>query len=138
MTLSQGIIKKWLLPFILCFSMIFAFFPQSKAEAALAENHSYLSLGEYSDGTSGYPIYVPTNGKYSFLFGVDSISVYSVKVQIKKNGSFVVAEKIIKHGYPWAGTYSANPGGYYTIHLDCDPYGVSRLCKAEGHIKYVK
>ncbi|MGG0240511.1 hypothetical protein [Bacillus rhizoplanae] len=34
MTLSSGIIKKWLLPFVLCFSMIFAFFPQSKADAA--------------------------------------------------------------------------------------------------------
>ncbi|CAG9613804.1 hypothetical protein BACCIP111899_03023 [Bacillus rhizoplanae] len=136
MTLSQGIIKKWLLPFILCFLMIFAFFPQSKAEAA-SERHVYLSIGEYSDGTAGYPIYVPTNGKYSFFFGVNSISYHSVKVQIKKNGSFVVAEKIIKPGDGWGNVYSANPGGYYTIHLDCNPYGASRTCKAEGHIKNV-
>ncbi|PGZ95466.1 hypothetical protein COE51_20565 [Bacillus pseudomycoides] len=33
MTLSKRIIKKWLLPFILCFSMVFAFFPQNSAFA---------------------------------------------------------------------------------------------------------
>ncbi|MEY8350664.1 hypothetical protein AALF16_20670 [Bacillus cereus] len=138
MTLSQGIIKKCLLVFVLCFAMFFAFFPQSKTKAALAENHAYLSIGEYSVGTAGYPIYVPTNGKYSFAFGVNSISYHSVKVQIKKNGSYVVAERIIKPGSGWSGIYSASPGGYYTIHLDCNPYGASRTCKAEGHIKYVK
>ncbi|PGC45189.1 hypothetical protein COM22_31475, partial [Bacillus wiedmannii] len=33
MILSQEIIKKWLLVFVLCFSMFFAFFPQSEASA---------------------------------------------------------------------------------------------------------
>ncbi|MFE5430917.1 hypothetical protein [Peribacillus simplex] len=33
MTLSQKIIKKCLLPIVLCFSMIFAFFPKSEASA---------------------------------------------------------------------------------------------------------
>lgn len=33
MTLSQRIIRKWILPFVLCFSMFFAFFPQSEASA---------------------------------------------------------------------------------------------------------
>ncbi|SDZ41902.1 hypothetical protein [Bacillus sp. 166amftsu] len=33
MTLSQGIIKKCLLVFVLCFAMFFAFFPQSEASA---------------------------------------------------------------------------------------------------------
>ncbi|MEN1936022.1 hypothetical protein AAIE21_10455 [Paenibacillus sp. 102] len=34
MTLSQGIIRKWLLPFVLFFTLILIFLPQNKAEAA--------------------------------------------------------------------------------------------------------
>ncbi|PEJ28306.1 hypothetical protein CN689_22385 [Peribacillus butanolivorans] len=34
MTLSQKLIRKWLLPFVLCFALILVFLPQNKAEAA--------------------------------------------------------------------------------------------------------
>ncbi|MGE7596465.1 hypothetical protein ACQKMY_25615 [Peribacillus frigoritolerans] len=46
MTLSQRIIKKWLLPFVLCFSMIFVIFPQSKADAG--SNTSTFEFNTYS------------------------------------------------------------------------------------------
>ncbi|MFE5318253.1 hypothetical protein ACFQ88_06055 [Paenibacillus sp. NPDC056579] len=59
MTLSQNNAKKWMLLFVLCFSMIFAFFPQSKAEASgtrtfttedgLWDNTAYLT---YWPGTN--------------------------------------------------------------------------------------
>ncbi|MBO1583178.1 hypothetical protein [Bacillus sp. XF8] len=57
MTLSQGIIKKWLLVFVLCFSIFFAIFPQSKADASgtrtfTTEDGKYDNTAYSSGGTN--------------------------------------------------------------------------------------
>ncbi|MFE4430914.1 DUF2690 domain-containing protein [Peribacillus butanolivorans] len=64
MTLSQGIIKKWLLVFVLCFSMIFAITPINKASAL-----SYDGSNPYSTGCANKsPITYET--KYIYKNGV--------------------------------------------------------------------
>ncbi|MGM7721623.1 hypothetical protein [Metabacillus sp. Hm71] len=59
MTVSQKIVKKWLLPFVLCFSMIFAIFPQSKADAATTTFY-----GTIPAGTSKYSFACSTSHRY--------------------------------------------------------------------------
>jgi len=51
MTLSQRIIKKWLLPPILCVSMIFTFFPQSEASAEYLGANWFATEDGKWDGT---------------------------------------------------------------------------------------
>ncbi|MFE5430856.1 DUF2690 domain-containing protein [Peribacillus simplex] len=64
MTLSQGIIKKWLLLFVLCFSMIFAITPINKASAL-----TYDYTNPYSTGCANKsPITYET--KYIYKNGV--------------------------------------------------------------------
>ncbi|MGE7184446.1 DUF2690 domain-containing protein [Peribacillus sp. NPDC006672] len=52
MTLSQGIIKKWLILFVLCFSMVFAITPINKAFALSYDGSNPVSTGCAKDAVT--------------------------------------------------------------------------------------
>ncbi|MGG0239196.1 hypothetical protein [Bacillus rhizoplanae] len=78
MTLSQGIIKKWLLVFILCFSMCFAFFPQSTANAASTTFYETIpaGTGKYSFPCSTPYRYISQSVRVTNLTGAVKISYF--------------------------------------------------------------
>ncbi|MBY0599325.1 hypothetical protein [Bacillus bingmayongensis] len=86
MTLSQGIIKKWLLVFVLCFSMFFVFFPQSETSAATRIDSDSTRLYPRSKQSYTEYVYVYAGGQVGVY--IDSYNDYDVEWLIRKsNGS---------------------------------------------------
>ncbi|RJS50264.1 hypothetical protein [Bacillus sp. PK3_68] len=65
MTLSQGITKKWVLLFVLCFSMVFTIFPQSEASAISLRDKSTITFNNTPNKTvkTTRKVWVPKGGQ---------------------------------------------------------------------------
>ncbi|MEJ9230345.1 hypothetical protein LAV79_12820 [Peribacillus butanolivorans] len=129
MTLTQKVIRKWLLPFVLCFSMIFAFFPQPKADAATA---TYADV--YLSGSG--PVYSNwINPRHSTFFlkvynnnnlnvGYD---VFDSKGRVVANGTIKDKGSIFK--------YVTDNGLNYRVRLRCqEPWWNKTKCNAYAKI----
>ncbi|MDM5455398.1 DUF2690 domain-containing protein [Peribacillus butanolivorans] len=96
MTLSQGIIKKWLLLFVLCFSMIFAITPINKASAL-----SYDYSNPYSTGCADKS---PITYETKYIYSRTGVKIGYV--QLKGSAYCHTAWGYVKF-------YSAAPYNYY-------------------------
>ncbi|PFD96781.1 hypothetical protein COE15_20850 [Bacillus cereus] len=119
MTLSQGIIKKWLLIFVLCFSMFFVFFPQSKADAA----SSSTVLDGYGTVSSA-PIYI-TSPYQKLNFQAINYRSADVKMWVKNDttGGVLFSKTLWSEGSrvdPRNPPYTNLKNGKYRIYLQCD------------------
>lgn len=119
MTLFQGIIKKWLLPFILCFSMIFAFFPQSKAEAATSSDSTRLYPRTKQPNVYTDYVYVYAGGQVGVY--IDSYNDYDVEWIIRKsNGSIFKGPGVIYNNTKSGEIntrYTVSSAGLYRLEL---------------------
>jgi hypothetical protein len=125
----EHMLKKSLIVFLLGF----AFIVTSTTNAYAASVNVWLDSGEYADGSSS--LWVPTNGKYRWGVTVNSSSWYSVKYYLKKDGVTIKSGTISPGGSIGPLIYSANPGGYYSLHLDCNPSDSDFGCVAYGFIQ---
>ncbi|MEW5552441.1 hypothetical protein ABGT22_21285 [Peribacillus frigoritolerans] len=133
MTLSQKVIRKWLLPFVLCFSMVIVFFPQSKADAAslvrepsrvyLPTNDDYVESGwQYLNPGAKLGIYVDRQPS------AHDLPIYW-KV-IATNGQ-VVAENWLWTNDPVVNMRINAPVGTYKMTIGCG-FHYEYDCKASG------
>ncbi|MGG6440845.1 hypothetical protein ABET52_19410 [Saccharococcus caldoxylosilyticus] len=111
----------------------FAFIVASTTNAYAASVNVWLDPGDYADGSS--KLWVPTNGKYRWGVTVNSGSLYSVRYYLKKDGVTIKSGIISSGGSIGPLIYSANPGGYYSLHLDCNPNDSDFGCQAYGFIQ---
>lgn len=129
LALSKGIIiKRWMLMFVLLFSMIFAVFPQSKADAAttsLPWNFSYA----FDTNLDGATRFYYDSSKGNLKITMTSSSWYTsgdFKVTLMKDS---VVDYAVSHaGFPRNGTrtvifskqYNGNklPSGYYWLKFE--------------------
>jgi hypothetical protein len=128
MTLFQGVLKKWLLIFVLCFSTFFTFFPQSKADAAttgLPWNFSYAFDSNLTGATKFY--YNANNGRLKiYMNSRTPYDYYSGSFKVTLMRDAPGPDYAVSHaGYPLNDdktvifTYQYNgkklPSGYYYL-----------------------
>ncbi|MBO1625813.1 hypothetical protein J4P90_11260 [Bacillus sp. SY8(2021)] len=138
--------KKWLLPFILCFSMIFAFFPQSKAEAA--GDKSTITFNGTANKTvkTTRKIWVPKGG-YLGVYGQNTdwgLDITNLKFRVyRADGNDVTNQFWHTKGEVIRGYYLSpgeivnkqvgpiKSGNYYYIRSECEivlAYGGRASC----------
>ncbi|MGG0238077.1 hypothetical protein [Bacillus rhizoplanae] len=119
MTLSQGIEKKWMLVFVLCFSMLFAFFPQSKADAATMLDADSTRLYPYSKQAYTEYVYVYAGGQVGVY--IDSFNNYDVEWLVRKsNGSIFKGPGVIYNNTKSGEIntrYTVYSSGWYRLEL---------------------
>ncbi|KKI91822.1 hypothetical protein WQ54_12685 [Bacillus sp. SA1-12] len=122
MTLTQKAFKNWILPFVLCFSMIFAFFPSPKADAATRTFDKTLYSGTLASGAcqTSYP-------------------VINQKVNITNLGGDILAKEQYWTGSEWQ-TFRSKRLTYYntpsifTIESDGEKWRILMTAYKPAHI----
>ncbi|WP_440603132.1 hypothetical protein [Bacillus sp. GB_SG_008] len=126
MTLSQGIIKKWLLPFILCFSMIFAFFPQSKVDAATRTYDYTITSGRTAVSKTCQTSYDVINHKVNVTNVGGGIFAYE-QIWSDKEGRWVTMK------YRWL-TYFSTPVIFKSGTEDGDKWRIYMKAVDTSHV----
>lgn len=115
MTLSYGSIKKSVLAFVLCFSMVFLFFPLSEASAASKSTRLYPRTAQ------AYTEYVYVNAGGQVGVYIDSYNDYDVEWVIRKsNGSIFKGPGVIYNNTKSGEIntrYTVSSAGLYRLEL---------------------
>ncbi|MDF9763782.1 hypothetical protein OKW24_005678 [Peribacillus simplex] len=130
MTLSQKVIKKWLLPFVLCFSMIFAISPQSEVSAASLRDKSRIIFDGTPDGKvyttravwvpHGAQVGVYVQNNNSWWDGTANLKVSLLNTE-GSSWTHRLADTTISRGEILSQRLSNNiRGKYWYLHVTCD------------------